>query len=100
VIGRAPWAGRSETLAPLVGAQALPATLIDVSLVHPVAQARLRDPDVGGDLRDRLGMLPGQLDRPAPELRDGPVAFGLLSEEGIGLLRVGVRPTGASSKRV
>jgi hypothetical protein len=56
-------------LGPLVGAQTFSATLIDVGLVHPVAQARLRDPDVGGDLRDRLGMLPSQLDRPAPELR-------------------------------
>jgi hypothetical protein len=36
---------------------------------HPVAQARLTDPEILRDLRDGLLPRPSQLDRPTPELR-------------------------------
>src|SRR4051794_27990512 len=41
-------------LGPLTSGQALPDTLVDVSLVHPPTKTRLTDPQVLGDLGDRL----------------------------------------------
>jgi hypothetical protein len=44
-------------------------TLIAVALSDPVAQTRLRDPEIAGDLRHWLLPQPGQLNSAPTELR-------------------------------
>ncbi len=45
------------------------AAVVDVGLTHPVAQARVGDAEILGDLRDRLLTQPRELDRALTELR-------------------------------
>jgi hypothetical protein len=59
---------QSHQLGAFVAVQTLLHTLIDVDLTHPVAQARIRDPQVTGDLSDRLPAQPSQLDRTTTKL--------------------------------
>jgi hypothetical protein len=64
---------------------------------HPPAQARLADPQIGRDLRDRLLTRTGQVHCSTPELRRlGCRHPGLLSR-GDHRLRFGVRESGAGS---
>jgi integrase-like protein len=49
--------------------QALLAAFVDIGLVHPPAQARLADPEILGDLRDRLLPTASQIHSSAPELQ-------------------------------
>jgi hypothetical protein len=53
----------------LVGGQPGGAAGVDVVLLHPPPQARLGDPQIGGNLPDRLVTPAGQLHRSAAELR-------------------------------
>src|SRR6266567_1787097 len=89
---------KPDQLGSFVGAQTFGPALIDVGLVQPVPQAGLGDPDVGGDLGGRAWPAPWPARSPRAETPEGgAVAFGLLSEEGVSPLRVGVRTTGATS---
>jgi hypothetical protein len=53
----------------LLGRETFGAALVDICLVHPVAQAALGNPEIGSDLGDRLGSLPGELHGSSVELR-------------------------------
>jgi len=55
-------------LGPVGAGHAVAPAFVDVGLGHPVAQAALADPEVVSQLSGRLGLLAGQLDRPASEL--------------------------------
>jgi hypothetical protein len=91
----------------LVGLRwALLDALVDVGLVHPATQARLADPQIQGDLADRLLPQPSQLHSTTPELHGLAAGInGLLSETILASDQVsgepgqapGVRRTGSGS---
>jgi hypothetical protein len=62
-------AAQPHQLGALVRGEPFLAAFVDVGLAHPVAQAALADPEVLGDLSDRLLPQPRELDRATPELR-------------------------------
>src|SRR6266511_2385314 len=62
-------AAQLDQLGPVAGGHSLSASLVDVGDVHPTAQARLGDPEVRGQVADRLGPLTRQLDGASAELR-------------------------------
>jgi hypothetical protein len=86
-----------DQLGPLVGAHALGSAGVDVVLLHPPAQTRLGDPEITGDLRDRLLPLTGQLHRPTAELRRLGCRHPRTPLRGDHRLRSGVRETGSGS---
>jgi len=59
----------SDHLRSLVPGQPLDPAGVDIVGLHPAAQTRLRDPQITGDLRDRVLPGPGQLHSTTTELR-------------------------------
>jgi hypothetical protein len=85
-------------LGTLVTGQTLFRALVDIGLTHPIAQARIRNPQIAGYLGDRFAAEPYQLDSTPAKLRwmcnrheDS------LPENGADRLRIGVRTTGSGS---
>jgi hypothetical protein len=62
-------AAQPAQLVALVAAQALTAALIDVDLTGPVSERLRRDPQLRGELRDRLTAALEQLNRLTAELQ-------------------------------
>lgn len=65
-------------LLPVGGGKPLPVPFVDLGLRDPLPQTRIRDPQLFGQLSDRTGPLPGQLNRPPAELRWMEVQASLL----------------------
>ena len=67
-------AAQPGQLSPIIAAQGLSLTSIDRVLLHPVTQGLLPNPQLTGDLGDRLARLPHDLDRSLAELRIEPTS--------------------------
>jgi hypothetical protein len=85
-------------LGTLITGHTLFRALVDIGLTYPIAQARIRNPQIAGYLGDRFAAEPYQLDRTPAKLRwmcnrheDS------LPENGINRLRISVRTTGSGS---
>ncbi len=63
-------AAQRHKLGAFIARQPGPAAVIDSSLRDPVAKTAVRDPQITGDLRDRLLTQPSKLDSTTPDLRE------------------------------